>query len=418
MLPSLLTRLACPVCLGALGLHVHRELDSNEIDEGLLVCEACGRWFPIVGQLPELLPDHLRDGTRERELFARLGSSLPLALREACERFVPGGTAVDDAGAHHKTAEIGIRARIDNPEDFFGPGYSAPFNPHRTEFSLYLIHLFGAVAPLLECRHGSVVVDSGCGYSWTTEWLYRSGIEAIGVDICRAYLEIGIERMGPQRPHLIVADVEHLPLRTEFADAVLAYESFHHIPDRQRAMRGYARVLKPGGRVVLAEPGAAHEEAPVSVDTMAKYGILEKGMELSDVIAYVDGAPFEPPEQMFHVLARHGDLGRRLVEVARLNSLIDGNIFRIRKQGAQLAQEPAAESEDVDLAVLAADVPRLRAQLTGAMAELHDTQIALAQAKDRIFHMERSLFWKARGAWVAARAALRLPRRHDEAPGA
>ena len=60
-------------------------------------------------------------------------------------------------------------------------------------------------------------------------------------------------------------------------DAVFAFESAHHIPDRKKAMAGFGRVLKPGGRMVLAEPGAAHEHAQVSVDVMSKYGILEKG---------------------------------------------------------------------------------------------------------------------------------------------
>src|SRR6186713_335297 len=30
---------------------------SDEIDEGLLICAECGRWYPIIEQLPEILPD-------------------------------------------------------------------------------------------------------------------------------------------------------------------------------------------------------------------------------------------------------------------------------------------------------------------------------------------------------------------------
>ena len=79
---------------------------------------------------------------------------------------------------------------------------------------MYLIKLFGAAVPLLELKR-RYVLDSGCGYAWTTEWLYKSGVEAIGVDICRTYLEIGMQRMGENRPHLIVADVENLPIRAD-----------------------------------------------------------------------------------------------------------------------------------------------------------------------------------------------------------
>src|SRR4029079_9892898 len=62
------------------------------------------------------------------------------------------------------------------------------------------------------------------------------------------------------------------------ADAVLAYESLHHIPDRGRAMAGYDRALRPGGRVVFAEPDAQHETSAEAVDAMQKDGNLEGGM--------------------------------------------------------------------------------------------------------------------------------------------
>ena len=338
---ALLVFLVCPTCHGALSCHVQREQTGGEIDEGLLLCAGCSRWYPITGQLPELLPDHLRDAERDTALFQRCAAQLPAAVRAIHERFTPGGASLDDGGAHHKTAEIGIKKRVDD-EDFFGPGYTAPFNPHNTEFSLYEVNLFGAVAPLLECRTGHLVVDSGCGYAWTTEWLHRSGINAIGIDICRTYLDIAIERLGPNRPHLVVADVENLPIRSDCADAILAYESFHHIPDRPRAVRGYSRILKDGGRLVLAEPGAAHQDAPVSVEVMAKYGILEKGMELADVTGYTSGTAFGAPEQIFFVQARHRDLSRKVVEVARIGSLVEGNVFRLRKGGSAHITEPIA----------------------------------------------------------------------------
>ena len=168
------------------------------------------------------------------------------------------------------------KSKIDDPV-FFGPGYSSPFNPWNSDFTIYLISLFGAVAPMLNVTRGQTIIDSGCGYAWSTEWLFRSGFNVIGVDICRTYLEIGITRIGSFRPHLVVGDVENLPLASAQADAILAYESFHHIPDRRRAMGSYDRVLRDGGTVILAEPGGAHEGAKVSVDAMAKYGILEKG---------------------------------------------------------------------------------------------------------------------------------------------
>lgn len=303
-----------------------------EIEHGLLVCQSCARWFPVVACLPELLPDHLRDPDNDRRTFQNCTTGLPADVVDAL-RAGPTGTqpAVVDAGASYKRAEIDISRKVDDP-NFFSPGYSSPFNPHNAEFSLYLIKLFGAAIPLLELKTGDTLIDSGCGYAWTTEWLYRSGVEAIGVDICRTYLEIGMQRMGENRPHLIVADVENLPIRSAVVDAVLAFESAHHIPDRRKAMAGFGRVLQPEGRMVLAEPGAAHEDAQISVDVMSKYGILEKGMELDDVTDYVEGTGMGKPEQIFLLRATGQEVGSTIDRAfLRTHSVVEGNLFRIQR---------------------------------------------------------------------------------------
>lgn len=301
-----------------------------EVAEGLLLCGGCGRWYPIDGQIPEILPDHLRDGSRDAAIFQRSAAAMPPELRAAFQRFSPS-TASTDAGMHHKVAEISIKAKIDDPT-FFGPGYSAPFNPWNTSFTLYLITLLGNVTPLLALTKDDVVIDSGCGYAWTTEWFHRSGVDVIGVDICRTYLEIAVARMGVSRPQLVVADVENLPIRSGVANAVMAYESFHHLPDRQAAMRSYDRALAPGGRVVLAEPGAAHEAAPVSVDVMAKYGILEKGMELEDVIGYAAGTQLRSAEQHFVVRARASEFVAVFDPAfVEHHTVVEGNLFTLVK---------------------------------------------------------------------------------------
>jgi SAM-dependent methyltransferase len=273
----------------------------------------------------------LRDANRETALFSAAIASAPGELRAALAAFTPSGDSASDPGAHYKKAEIGIKSKIDDPH-FFGPGYSSPFNPWNSEFTVYLISLFGAVMPMLNAKRGDVIVDSGCGYSWSTEWLFRSGFDPIGVDICRTYLEIAIARIGSFRPHLVVGDVENLPLAASTANAILAYESFHHIPDRRRAMASYDRVLKDGGTVILAEPGGAHESAKVSVEAMEKYGILERGMELDDVAGYAAGTAFGDLGQVYVIRASQDELGREIDPgFFKRHSAFDGNLFRLSK---------------------------------------------------------------------------------------
>jgi SAM-dependent methyltransferase/uncharacterized protein YbaR (Trm112 family) len=335
-LTSLLASLAAPAAPPERG-------QSFDVVTGLLVCGGCGRWYPIDNSIPELLPDHLRDATRERALFDAALSGGPAALRDALAAFTPSGDATSDPGTHYKQAEMGIKDKIDDPV-FFGPGYSSPFNPWNSDFTVYLIALFGAVAPMLGVTRGQTIIDSGCGYAWSTEWFFRSGFNVIGVDICRTYLEIGIARIGLFRPHLVVGDVENLPLASAQADAILAYESFHHIPDRRRAMGSYDRVMRRGGTVILAEPGGAHEDAKVSVDAMAKYGILEKGMELVDVEGYAEQTTFGAPEQLYLLRVAETDVGATLDEsFFRRHSAYHSNFFRLVKGAPkQHRRTPAA----------------------------------------------------------------------------
>jgi SAM-dependent methyltransferase len=282
----------------------------------------------------------LRDADREIALFDHITRAAPRQLVELLRSYRPSGNAASDPGAHYKRAEIGIKQKVDDPF-FFGPGYSSPFNPWNPGFSVYLIQLFGLVAPLLELEGHQIVIDSGCGYAWTSEWLFRSGFDVNGVDICRTYLEIGIARMGSFRPNLIVADVENLPIRSESARAALAYESFHHVPDRRRAMAAYHRVLQDGGTVILAEPGAAHEGGQVAIDAMNKYGILEKGMELEDVIEYAAGTTFTTPEQLFALRITGPELNTRMTpEFVKSHLFFETNIFRLVK-GTGPAAAPA-----------------------------------------------------------------------------
>src|SRR5262249_39312053 len=148
----------------------------------------------------------------------------------------------------------------------------------------------------------------------------------------------------------------NLPIADGCADAVLAFESFHHLPNRAAAMAGYARALKDGGAVVLAEPGGAHEDAGVSKDTMEKFGILEKGMEIEDVEQYVAGSPYAPPEKHFVLYASAADLaGGITLASAWRHSPFHGHLFRIRKDESRAA--PGRDAQGTTGAAAGSDGP-------------------------------------------------------------
>jgi uncharacterized protein YbaR (Trm112 family) len=51
--------LACPICkYHPLELNVFEE--KEEISEGMITCPKCQRWYPIIDEIPHMLPDELR----------------------------------------------------------------------------------------------------------------------------------------------------------------------------------------------------------------------------------------------------------------------------------------------------------------------------------------------------------------------
>jgi uncharacterized protein YbaR (Trm112 family) len=46
-----------------------------EIESGILFCEKCNRWFPIIETIPQMLPDEYRDEEKEKE-FLKTNKSL------------------------------------------------------------------------------------------------------------------------------------------------------------------------------------------------------------------------------------------------------------------------------------------------------------------------------------------------------
>ena len=306
------------------------------VETGVLTCGGCGAWYPIIACIPEILSDHLRDHARDRQWLDGVAAALPPELVALWRGFEPQQRASPDAGAHHKLAEIALPTKITD-DGFWGPGYASPFNLWTPDHTWHLIRNFVLAEPLLELSRGDVVLDVGSGYSWTTEWFLRSGYEPIGMDICRAYLEIGIARVALNRPHLLVGDAECLPIRDASVQAVLGFEAFHHIPNRPVAMREFSRVLQDGHPVVLVEPGGAHEHAAISVEVMQKYGTLEKGMDLADVVGYAAGSDLGECRQ--HTMQRT-TVALEPTAPAPPVALTANNVFTLRKGGAASAAPP------------------------------------------------------------------------------
>src|SRR5439155_9595600 len=96
-------------------------------------------------------------------------------------------------------------------------------------------------------RDGAVLVDLGCGAGLLAPHVAGKGYRHIGVDLVRSALE----QAATHGVVAVRADVTRLPLADGCADVVSAGELFEHVPDLGTAVREAARILRPGGLLVL-----------------------------------------------------------------------------------------------------------------------------------------------------------------------
>ena len=105
-----------------------------------------------------------------------------------------------------------------------------------------------------------VVVDAGCGDGFLTELLGERFTKVLAFDHSPERLAVARKRL-PKGVSLETAEVDALPLRDASVDAIFFSMVLHHVPELGRALAEARRVLKPGGRIVVADLAPHDEES-------------------------------------------------------------------------------------------------------------------------------------------------------------
>jgi ubiquinone/menaquinone biosynthesis C-methylase UbiE len=100
---------------------------------------------------------------------------------------------------------------------------------------------------------GSLVADVGTGTGFLAEAALDAGARVVGVDVSEGMLAQVTGRFAGRAFEARQGDTDALPLASDEADAVVANMVLHHAPDPPGAIREMARVLKPGGRLVITD---------------------------------------------------------------------------------------------------------------------------------------------------------------------
>jgi SAM-dependent methyltransferase len=130
---------------------------------------------------------------------------------------------------------------------------------------------------------GLTVLDVGCGAGAQCRWLLAEGAEVIGIDLSAAMVAEATARCAG-RGRFFQADIAApLELADASVDGITGSLVLHYLRDWQTPLREFARILRPGGWLVLsvghpfapAPPGqrGGYFDTELVSDTWTKAGI-------------------------------------------------------------------------------------------------------------------------------------------------
>jgi SAM-dependent methyltransferase len=133
---------------------------------------------------------------------------------------------------------------------------------HTVSLPSYLLHR--ELEPLLEKECRGSVLDAGSGRS-----PYRAILEGAGCRVTSVDIEDRSGRLD------VVADIQEMPhVASDSFDGVVCTQVLEHVPRPWRAVAELARVLRPGGLLILSAPHlSAVHEAPNDYCRFTRYAL-------------------------------------------------------------------------------------------------------------------------------------------------
>ncbi|MBM7774751.1 ubiquinone/menaquinone biosynthesis C-methylase UbiE [Actinokineospora baliensis] len=114
---------------------------------------------------------------------------------------------------------------------------------------------YGRLVALAGIRRADLVVDIGCGPGYLAEQAALVAARVIGVDPSVEMIAQAQRRRGGPNREFEVGRAEALSMANNTVDVVVSALAVHHIPPavRETAFTEMHRILKPGGRLLLAD---------------------------------------------------------------------------------------------------------------------------------------------------------------------
>ena len=105
---------------------------------------------------------------------------------------------------------------------------------------------------------GTRWLDAGCGTGTLTRWLATQGCRVVGVDAASEMLaaarSAAAENYSDRLSFVRVLTIARLAIEDRSLDGILCSSVLEYVPDPSACLTEFARVLKPGGILVVSVP--------------------------------------------------------------------------------------------------------------------------------------------------------------------
>lgn len=117
-------------------------------------------------------------------------------------------------------------------------------------FEPWFLPMYKKVLELVPLDDEQLLLDAGCGSGLFSHMAIEAGAQVIGIDAAPGLLEVA--RIRNPRNNFLEEDLEALPFTNNSFNVVTGFNSFQYAGNFEKALSEANRVLKPGGKLVLA----------------------------------------------------------------------------------------------------------------------------------------------------------------------
>jgi ubiquinone/menaquinone biosynthesis C-methylase UbiE/uncharacterized protein YbaR (Trm112 family) len=222
----------CPSCKRDLNIKsfIPDNNDTDNIVEGVLYCELCKTFYPILERIPLLLDRYFYQDIDLVSFMERWSKKFDFAVYDNQKK----------RDAAEKIRQV----------DFFNSD-SINYDDAVTNSTFWKSSDWNTLYRwITEIPEDAVVLDLGCGTGRCAIPLSKAGKRVFATDISMGMIKVALKKadeLGINNVTYFLADAEELPIKPNIFSTIICFGVMHHVNNPETIISSAANLLRSGG---------------------------------------------------------------------------------------------------------------------------------------------------------------------------